>query len=353
MYHVSGSIPACNFIQLPKMQSLGLTGRYLYFVFRPVPSKYFVVHIEVTTESGLVVRVSFSNLFKEFKSTSTWLQFPFVTGSDKRNTGGTCINVTRWTLLALDLQAVLSKYVHAKFANVKNIKLCSNLLVKNVFTSDIEFSPLVESGKDKKIRMHALPREMAFPVAKGWEFSDNYEYIRFPSEVDEMKGGRLVHGTLKGRPSGVVCVDAEGDELGRDTHSETDQKLSRKLRQSQLSASTSQVRSKPVALACVFLPVIMCHLQCGSFASVQPKKHSSKQARNIALAGGGDPVMSVCGGGEVHVYAKRGAEVTIHRQEEGCGARTKHRSKVSKGARERPQVNCLVSGFNSFPTSRG
>lgn len=69
------------------------------------------------------------------------------------------------------------------------------------------------------------------------------------------------------------------------------------------------------------------------FASVQPKKHSSKSARNIALAGGGDPVMSVCGGGEegeVHVYAKCGAEVTIHRGEGGGGAHTKHRSKVSE-----------------------
>jgi len=63
--------------------------------------------------------------------------------------------------------------------------------------------------------------------------------------------------------------------------------------------------------------------------------HSSKQVRNIAVAGGGDPVMSVCGGGEegeVHVYAKRGAEVTIHREKgRGGGAQlhsSKHRSKV-------------------------
>lgn len=63
--------------------------------------------------------------------------------------------------------------------------------------------------------------------------------------------------------------------------------------------------------------------------------HSSKPVRNIAVAGGGDPVMSVCGGGEegeVHVYAKRGAEVTIHREKgRGGGGQphsSKHRSKV-------------------------
>ena len=47
-------------------------------MFRPVPVKYFVVHADAATQDGLVVRISFSNLFKEFKSTSTWLQFPFV-----------------------------------------------------------------------------------------------------------------------------------------------------------------------------------------------------------------------------------------------------------------------------------
>ena len=71
------------------------------------------------------------------------------------------------------------------------------------------------------------------------------------------------------------------------------------------------------------------------FFSLSSRVHSSKPVRNIAVAGGGDPVMSVCGGGEegeVHVYAKRGAEVTIHREKgRGDGAQphsSKHRSKV-------------------------
>ena len=80
MYRITGSIPASNFIQFPRTstQSLGLTGRYLYCLFRPIPGKYFVVHIDVATDDGLTIRISFSNMFKEFKSTSTWLQFPFV-----------------------------------------------------------------------------------------------------------------------------------------------------------------------------------------------------------------------------------------------------------------------------------
>lgn len=32
-------------------------------------------------QEGQVIRVSFSNMFKEFKSTATWLQFPFLCGA--------------------------------------------------------------------------------------------------------------------------------------------------------------------------------------------------------------------------------------------------------------------------------
>ena len=80
VYRITGSIPASNFIHFPRTstQSLGLTGRYLYCVFRPIAGKYFVVHLDVATDDGLTIRISFSNMFKEFKSTSTWLQFPFV-----------------------------------------------------------------------------------------------------------------------------------------------------------------------------------------------------------------------------------------------------------------------------------
>ena len=90
VYRITGSIPASNYLQLPKTstQSLGLTGRYLYILLKPIPGKYFVVHLDVATQDGLVVRISFSNLFREFKSTSTWLQFPFVCQAGKGSVEG-------------------------------------------------------------------------------------------------------------------------------------------------------------------------------------------------------------------------------------------------------------------------
>lgn len=87
MYRIAGSIPAGNFIQFPKSssQSLNLTGRFIYLLLKSLTSKYFVIHLELVTIEGLLIRLSFSNLFKEFKSSSTWLQLPFATGevSDK------------------------------------------------------------------------------------------------------------------------------------------------------------------------------------------------------------------------------------------------------------------------------
>lgn len=85
VHKITGSIPAGNYVQLPKLQSqsLGLTGKYIYILFKPIPTKYFVVHIDVATQDNLVVRISFSNLFKDFKSTSTWLQFPFLCNTPK------------------------------------------------------------------------------------------------------------------------------------------------------------------------------------------------------------------------------------------------------------------------------
>ena len=95
-----GSIPASNYILLPNTssQSLGLTGRFLYLLFKPVPGKYFVVHIDVATLDGLVVRISFSNLFKEFKSTSTWLQFPFICPSSTESVAGRTILTSEGTM---------------------------------------------------------------------------------------------------------------------------------------------------------------------------------------------------------------------------------------------------------------
>ncbi|XP_039416096.1 WD repeat-containing protein 90 isoform X3 [Corvus cornix cornix] len=194
IYRIRGSNPASSYLQLPRAgtQSLGLTGRYLYLLFRPLPRKHFLVHLDVTTEDNQVVRISFSNLFKEFKSTATWLQFPFVCGAAnggtaRRGATGAAPADVRWTCLVLDLPSILGLYLNRRYSHLRGVKLCSNLLVKNLCTSDLLFEPGVTFSearlRDLSSRGVApMPRELAFPVPKGENWHDLYDYIRFPSE---------------------------------------------------------------------------------------------------------------------------------------------------------------------------
>nr|XP_031303352.1 WD repeat-containing protein 90 isoform X3 [Camelus dromedarius] len=188
VYRVRGSVSAGNYIQLPKTstQSLGLTGRYLYVLFRPLPTKHFIIHLDVSTEDSQVIRVSFSNLFKEFKSTATWLQFPFIFEAG-RSRKGMIPAGTRWTCLQIDLHDILLVYLNRCYSHLKSIRLCANLLVRNLYTSDLCFDPAVTIAEARRAKLPVtpVPREMAFPVPKGERWHDHYIHIRFPSDSSE------------------------------------------------------------------------------------------------------------------------------------------------------------------------
>ncbi|TSL82524.1 WD repeat-containing protein 90 [Bagarius yarrelli] len=218
VFRVRGSVPASNYILIPKTgsQSLGLTGRYLYLLFRPCPNKHFVVHLDVAAEEGQVIRVSFSSLFKEFKSTATWLQFPFLCpdpvyeSTAKTTKHGTHITFAtvhqedalmkglvvpapvgaRWTCLMMDLRSVLSVYLNRTHNHLKSVKLCANMAVKNLVTSDLlldpslSFSEFRQAGVVLPEGTAPMPRDMCFPVPKGSSWHQLYDFIRFPSRDD-------------------------------------------------------------------------------------------------------------------------------------------------------------------------
>jgi hypothetical protein len=73
-YRISGSIPAKNFLQVPKKKtdSLSLTGRYLYAMICVHPSKLFVMHFDLVVEEGFTVRLSISNIFKADEQVRVW-----------------------------------------------------------------------------------------------------------------------------------------------------------------------------------------------------------------------------------------------------------------------------------------
>ncbi|XP_041829959.1 WD repeat-containing protein 90 isoform X2 [Melanotaenia boesemani] len=202
VFRIKGPVPSNSYILIPKntKQSLGLTGRFFYLLFRPTPGKYFVVHLDVTVEEGQVVRVSFSNMFKEFKFSPTWLQFPFLCGAAKDSVyestsrsarhglvGPAPVSV-RWTCLMLDLKYTLSVYLSRHYKHLKSIKLCANMAVKNMFTSDLLLDPGISFSEAKQMGLASsqgtgpIPREMSFPVPKGGSWHDLYDHIKFPSD---------------------------------------------------------------------------------------------------------------------------------------------------------------------------
>ena len=195
MYKIVGSTATSNFINMPKLagQSLNLTGRYIYFFFKPVPNKCFSMHIDVNTAEKTTIRVSFSNLFKEFKATSTWLQFPYVIQAPKgtvyekaeqnaRDLSGAAPPITKWTILCVDLINLTQVYASRTFQCVRGYKLCANLLIKNVVTSDFLYEPGVSHVEARLRGGSAVPRELAYPCEKYDNWHQLYDYISFPSE---------------------------------------------------------------------------------------------------------------------------------------------------------------------------
>lgn len=176
VYRISGHSSAANFISMPKLsgQSLGLTGRYIYMLFKPTGSKHFTVHVDVMTAERALVRVSFSTSFREFKSTPTWLQFPYVIQSaidyhaaasgSHRDLSGAAPAQTKWTVFCIDLNSLVRVYANRTYECVRGFKLCSNMLIKNVVTSDVLYEPGItfaeQKAKQSTVKVNAFPREV-------------------------------------------------------------------------------------------------------------------------------------------------------------------------------------------------
>ncbi|KAJ7305716.1 hypothetical protein JRQ81_010082 [Phrynocephalus forsythii] len=325
VYRISGAVPASNYLQLPKTstQSLGLTGHYLYILFKPAPAKYFVVHLDVATEDNQVVRISFSNLFKEFKSTATWLQFPFICGAakgsvyestakmSKRDLVGLAPSHVRWTCLALNLRYILSLYLNRKYSHLKSVKLCANLLVKNIFTSDLLFDPGVTFPEAQQSRpashgISPMPREMAFPVPKGESWHDLYDYIRFPSDGSKMPFDSIQKGTSN-PPAFASTEDGPAGQLTKQ------RPLSKPVRDrvslvQQITSPKEMARQSPLlAKSIPKIPRTASEPLPTARLVDRACRREGPQARGDSCI----PVAPADDGG-IHVYAHRNGEVTIH-----------------------------------------
>ncbi|RLV89514.1 hypothetical protein DV515_00014826 [Chloebia gouldiae] len=308
IYRIRGSNPASSYLQLPRAgtQSLGLTGRYLYLLFRPLPHKHFLVHLDVATEENQVVRISFSNLFKEFKSTATWLQFPFVCGAASEGTArrgvpGAAPADVRWTCLVLDLPSILALYLSRRYSHLRGVKLCCNLLVKNLCTSDLLFEPGVTFTKahlgDLSCRGVApMPRELAFPVPKGEKWHDLYDYIRFPSE-----GAKLLYNSIQKSFPHPVAGDQVLEEPGRPPTQPVT--LSRAVCDLSLIQQISSPKAVPHRCPAITQSIPEVHLAVpGPLGAVPAGDPMLEEKQRLHSAGDMRQPLPLSDGG-IHVYA--------------------------------------------------
>ena len=87
----------------------------------------------------------------------------------------------------LDFRYILSVYLNRQYAYVKSIRLCANMFLKGLFTSDIDYVPGISASEARKLGLldkgiSPLPREMSFPLAKGADWHELYDYIKFPPD---------------------------------------------------------------------------------------------------------------------------------------------------------------------------
>ncbi|XP_056017616.1 WD repeat-containing protein 90-like isoform X2 [Ostrea edulis] len=322
VHRITGSIPAGNYIQLPKLQSqsLGLTGKYVYILFKPIPTKYFVVHIDVATQDNLVVRISFSNLFKEFKSTSTWLQFPFMCNTPKgsvhslaasgsKDHSGIAPLATRWTVLCMDFSHVLSLYLNRKFSYLKSVRLCANMMVKNIFTSDNLYEPGLTVDKAKKAGLlgkglNPMPRDMSFPAQRGENWNDLYDFIRFPNDNTK-------------KPFDSIQF-SDDPEIRQGVPSDSEPK-----RVNPRTVNVSQ---------CVTDRVTMIN----KITQPKQKMKRHKVTTELPFVGVDDVSIVKDSVGEVHVFAHPEEEVVVH-QENTKSGQPRQISKLSTGSYLQPQ----------------
>ncbi|KAJ3608444.1 hypothetical protein NHX12_025491, partial [Muraenolepis orangiensis] len=326
-FRIKGSIPASNYVLVPKVstQSLALTGRYFYLLFRPTSSKYFVVHLDVAVEEGVVVRIAFSNMFKDFKSTATSLQFPFICGSAKDSVYeataksakhglmGPAPPAVRWTCLSLDLHYMLSVYLNLRHSHLKSVKLCSNMAVKNMFTSDLlldpglSFSEAKQRGLSSSQGTGAMPRDMSFPLPKGQRWHHLYDYIRCPSEGAKMPFDSI----QKGHSNPGSTLDPARQSPVRDVSRSVDLGRPVKDHVSLIQQLTTQRR-----LPRCGPPVVPELPDLGVVVSQEDGLHQSPREPAHSPAGSGQETYGAGCDGGTHVYVHR-ADALSGQSEDG------------------------------------
>ena len=89
-------------------------------------------------------------------------------------------------------------YLNRQYAYVKNMRLCANMFLKGLFTSDIDYQPGISASEARKLGLldqgvSPMPREMSFPLLKGTDWHQLYDYIKFPPDTKVAQFGIMAN----------------------------------------------------------------------------------------------------------------------------------------------------------------
>ena len=78
------------------------------------------------------------------------------------------------------------------------MRLCANMFLKGLFTSDIDYQPGISASEARKLGLldqgvSPIPREMAFPLPKGEDWHQLYDYIKFPPDTKVAQFGIIAN----------------------------------------------------------------------------------------------------------------------------------------------------------------
>lgn len=132
---LKGSISAKNYIEF---SHLNLTGRFVHIQLQ-VLEQVATFHFELLTKNDLPLRISVSTLYShdQPKNLGASLRIPLP-------------NVRGWMVLVLDMDEIIQRYSNPsiaspskrnnKFKAIRKVQICSNMMVRDLVTSDKNLS---------------------------------------------------------------------------------------------------------------------------------------------------------------------------------------------------------------------
>lgn len=98
----------------------------------------------------------------------------------------------------LDFRYILSVYLNRQYSYLKTMRLCASMFLKGLFTSDIDYQPGISASEARKLGLldqgvSPIPREMAFPLPKGADWHQLYDYIKFPPDTKVAQFGIIAN----------------------------------------------------------------------------------------------------------------------------------------------------------------